>query len=157
MSLRDRSRGNPKVCHCEGTAVTVAISLGFCNTIGIASLPPCGEAGRSQWHVVRNDIFPSLTSFLNENWYNKIMVFGKRTAPFFGAIIILILFSISIHSVQAETYSTSGTLTSTNLLSEQGVSTINKFGYNASLIPANTTCRFSFPRQPRLEKFFRNN
>lgn len=44
----------------------------------------------------------------------------------------------------AETYAASGNFVSTNLLEGAGVKSIDKFGYNVSSLPANTTLQVQF-------------
>lgn len=52
--------------------------------------------------------------------------------------------------VDYASYSSSGTLTSTNLLSGQSVVSVNSFSYNASAVPSSTTLRIQFSQDGSL-------
>lgn len=69
--------------------------------------------------------------------------YKKIILAFLSLITVILSFSF-IKEVSASTYSSSGTITSTNILSGLGVSSIDKFGYNTSSIPANTSIKVSF-------------
>ena len=63
----------------------------------------------------------------------------------FVIVIFIIGFGFSGEAL-AQTYYASGTLVSKNLLAGVTVSSIDKFGYNASSIPASTTLKVQFSR-----------
>ncbi|MGD0523187.1 MAG: hypothetical protein ABSA43_01370, partial [Candidatus Microgenomates bacterium] len=54
---------------------------------------------------------------------------SKQVKSLLSLVLALLVFSCMAHEAHAATYSSSGTITSINLLSGLGVKTIDKFGY----------------------------
>jgi hypothetical protein len=67
-------------------------------------------------------------------------------ATFFLNILLIAILSaaLGISQAHAATYYTSGTIESTNLLSGNGVSSVNAFGYNLSSLPTDTSVQIRF-------------
>ncbi len=95
---------------------------------------------------LRRNIYVNHLGKLKEKLIPKPGVFSLRMVQFcLGFFFSLVFFNFALAGgASAATYYPSATLTSTNLLYGESVATINKFGYNASSIPVNTTLKAQF-------------
>lgn len=95
---------------------------------------------------LRKDIFQNHLGKLKTCFHQKRNFSSLKIARFclslFFSFILLSL--VLTGRAYAATYYTSGTLTSTDLLSQQSQKSIDTFGYNASSIPASTNLKVQF-------------